>query len=363
MTEAKQPEALQIAEQLQFHGKPGSFHHAAAAELRRMHARIAELESARIAYASEFEPDTDGDPDVGNIHANIRVLKTQLSTIGAGGVEPLRRRGCLHQISEPAAQPAAGWWRQRADEIELEVAQGKSSAMRCYTDMRALLQAAAAPKPAPAAVAGPSELPTVPDSVLVYVQAYGDSRADDDGRSGLRIGELILALRRWAKSIAAAPTAQAAPQPAPIFGDEDHVLVPRGLLGAACSAIDKKRDGVKTLAELRRYTTGDLSKAAPQQDDQKPYAYAVYFPDQPAAELVHDLDELTDDMTNREHQITKLYAAPQEAPAAQRDAARYQSLVGYLIDDRYYLDDASEKELNEVIDAAMAAYRKQGGKI
>lgn len=65
--------------------------------------------------------------------------------------EALRSR-CLHQIAEPAstaAQPPAGWWRQRADEIELEVAQGKSSAMRCYTDMRALLQAAAATKAAP----------------------------------------------------------------------------------------------------------------------------------------------------------------------------------------------------------------------
>ena len=56
------------------------------------------------------------------------------------------------------------------------------------------------------------------------------------------------------------------------------------------------------------------------EDDQKPYAYAVYFPDQPTVELVHDLYELTDDLTNREHQITKLYAAPQAAPAAQVDA-------------------------------------------
>lgn len=47
------------------------------------------------------------------------------------------------------------------------------------------------------------------------------------------------------------------------FGDEAHVLVPVGLLGAACSAIDKKRDAPKTLAELRRYTTGDLSRHAP----------------------------------------------------------------------------------------------------
>lgn len=49
--------------------------------------------------------------------------------------------------------------------------------------------------------------------------------------------------------------------PAPMFGDEDHVLVPRGLIGAACSAIEKKREGRKVLAELRRYTVGDLSAA------------------------------------------------------------------------------------------------------
>lgn len=53
------------------------------------------------------------------------------------------------------------------------------------------------------------------------------------------------------------------------------------------------------------------AQAAPQQGEQKPYAYAVYFPDQPTVELVHDLDELTDDLTNREHQITKLYVAQQ----------------------------------------------------
>ena len=56
-----------------------------------------------------------------------------------------------------------------------------------------------------------------------------------------------------------APHGQA---PAPThFGDEAHVAIPQMLLGAACSAIDKKRDGTKVLAELRRYTTGDLSQA------------------------------------------------------------------------------------------------------
>ena len=62
----------------------------------------------------------------------------------------------------------------------------------------------------------------------------------------------------------------------------------------------------------------------------EPYAYAVYFPDQPCEELVHYLDDLTEDPTNREHAITKLYATPQptqgqeeavaQAVAAEREA-------------------------------------------
>lgn len=47
----------------------------------------------------------------------------------------------------------------------------------------------------------------------------------------------------------------------------------------------------------------------------EPYAYAVYFPDQPCEELVHDLDDLTEDLTNREHTITKLYDTPQPTQA------------------------------------------------
>lgn len=46
--------------------------------------------------------------------------------------------------------------------------------------------------------------PSVPNEVMLYVHAYGDSRADDDGLSGLRIGEAVLALRRWAAQLQAA---------------------------------------------------------------------------------------------------------------------------------------------------------------
>jgi len=50
-----------------------------------------------------------------------------------------------------ALASAPDWWRKRADEIEAQVAAtGSSDAMRCYTDMRTLLQSAAAPQ-APAA--------------------------------------------------------------------------------------------------------------------------------------------------------------------------------------------------------------------
>jgi len=56
-------------------------------------------------------------------------------------------------------------------------------------------------------------------------------------------------------------TALAAPAHPVAHHGAAHVAIPQMLLGAACSAIDKKRDGTKVLAELRRYTTGDLSQA------------------------------------------------------------------------------------------------------
>lgn len=70
----------------------------AAAELRRLHQSEQEgwryaseleedrkrlaienqgLRAARIAYASEFAPDADGEHDTGNIHQNIRALKAE----------------------------------------------------------------------------------------------------------------------------------------------------------------------------------------------------------------------------------------------------------------------------------------------
>jgi chromosome segregation ATPase len=150
MPPTQQPEALRLAELIRLSGAlPDSVSDDAASELRRLHAenhdlrtrhycntaeieslqarvqelgemarenrskrivelegRIAELEAARIAYASEFKPDADGDPDVGNIHANIRAMKAQLSAIGAGDEQEI---ASLNERLEASQKSNADW--------------------------------------------------------------------------------------------------------------------------------------------------------------------------------------------------------------------------------------------------------------
>lgn len=48
-----------------------------AATLSAVTAERDGLAAARMAYANEFAPDENGDPDVGNVHANIRALKAE----------------------------------------------------------------------------------------------------------------------------------------------------------------------------------------------------------------------------------------------------------------------------------------------
>lgn len=49
----------------------------ASAALSAVTAERDGLAAARMAYANEFAPDENGDPDVGNVHANIRALKAE----------------------------------------------------------------------------------------------------------------------------------------------------------------------------------------------------------------------------------------------------------------------------------------------
>jgi methylaspartate ammonia-lyase len=54
--------------------------------------RIAELEAARIAYASEFPLRIEGDPDVGSIHQNIRLMKKRIAELDANAIDAERYR-------------------------------------------------------------------------------------------------------------------------------------------------------------------------------------------------------------------------------------------------------------------------------
>lgn len=90
------------------------------------------LEAARIAYASEFPPNVDGEPDVGNIHANIRKLKDALATTAA----PER--------SGQAAQPQPAIQTPGEDVCHSPVCDDRCSFPRCM-----------GPAPAPAIQAQP----------------------------------------------------------------------------------------------------------------------------------------------------------------------------------------------------------------
>ena len=106
----KQPYALCLAEKLQ-DAYNATYRIKAAAELRRQHAEIETLRAGYSAARLEIESLQERvQQQLGQLARDVnsrRVveLEAQLAAVGAGGVEPLRKR-CLHQISEPA-QPVA----------------------------------------------------------------------------------------------------------------------------------------------------------------------------------------------------------------------------------------------------------------
>lgn len=112
-----------------------------------------------------------------------------------------------------------------------------------------------------------AKLPDIDEEGGLIWQAIFDWKDCEPGAPALAAADQLSCLladqmRAFADATHALRVAPHGQAPAPThFGDEAHVAIPQMLLGAACSAIDKKRDGTKVLAELRRYTTGDLSQA------------------------------------------------------------------------------------------------------
>lgn len=66
--------------------------------LAESRAEVSGLRAARMAYASEFPLNADGEPDVGNVHANIRALKARAERLA----EALRELVALGHPNDPA---------------------------------------------------------------------------------------------------------------------------------------------------------------------------------------------------------------------------------------------------------------------
>ena len=111
MTQGQHPEALRLAEELEH--DPGINRPSVVSELRRLHAENTALQHGYDAARLEIDSLQARVQELGamlreNCNRRIVELEAQLEAIGAGGVEPLRRRECLHKISEPAPAPANG---------------------------------------------------------------------------------------------------------------------------------------------------------------------------------------------------------------------------------------------------------------
>lgn len=213
--------------------------------------------------------DWTGEPEAKAAYDEHRAVADALerweSAIGAGGVEPLRSRQCLHKISEPSASPAAPLSEQDAGLLDQGVemlealANDERNRGNCSSAMgaecsahavrrlaAALLAAERAALAAPAAVAGQSEMhdamcaaltggrctcerndPAVdkawarfcggigdgpdapyPGMISAFERYYAQSFTDKDWRR-----EASVWAAAWKQAmLAAAPTTQAAPQ-------------------------------------------------------------------------------------------------------------------------------------------------------
>src|SRR5690606_29180302 len=61
----------------------GDAYKALQAECEKLKSELDSHKAARLAYASEFPLDGDGNPDVGSIHQNIRTLKAECDALRA----------------------------------------------------------------------------------------------------------------------------------------------------------------------------------------------------------------------------------------------------------------------------------------
>ncbi len=153
------PKALRIADEFklcsEYDSKPSIIDiEKAEAELRRLHAENVTLQQGYDAARLEIDSLQSRVQELGamlrtNCSKRIVELEAQLEAIGAGGVEPLRRRECLHQIVEPAP---AGEYPPLPEPDATTVGLGavwNRHSMRAHVDAARALLAQAAPQQDP----------------------------------------------------------------------------------------------------------------------------------------------------------------------------------------------------------------------
>lgn len=106
MMKTKQPEALRIADAIAIGRLSADDVEITGRELRRLHTENEQLRTSHSDAQHAIANLQERVQQLGQLARDVnsrRVmeLEAQLAAIGAGGVEPLRKR-CLHQISEPA---------------------------------------------------------------------------------------------------------------------------------------------------------------------------------------------------------------------------------------------------------------------
>jgi hypothetical protein len=253
-------------------------------------------------------------------------------------------RGFRAAEKRPSALSAApgepGWWRKRADEIEVQVAlTGSPEAMRCYTDMRALLHAAteAAPQQEAQRPWGYAWRQSPFGWGFCSKQAYEQAA----GR-GEEVAKLYTAPQ---------------PKPAPLSRDQiREVFMAHGF------TIKEGQPDLKQYVYDAAYALLGLV-AAPQQEAQEPVAWYEYNADLDAWFLAYRRNPKA-----KTRPLVFGDTAPQTAPAPLSDAVEHYLESQDALDNREYAGinaesyetlirrrNASRKDL----DAALAA---QGGK-
>lgn len=377
MTDKTQPEALRLADELaQRWGENMACPELeAAAELRRLHAenerlsglcdkwnsecdefrednkrlaalveaqqhtRIAELEAARFAYASEFDPNGDGYPDVGSIHANIRAMKAKLASIGAVGVQAFSAAPAVDIATVGEAQAFEAWYKQDC------VIEGAAAKMAAKAAWKARAMLAASPTPPAEQQAAPK---AAPESFL-----DGADVQDESGVLAYYSREAVLACITAALESVAAPKAALGEQ----FDSEGFRAWVRKNLpdDTIIGSSAWWADHLTTWAQR-------FVKAAPQQEAQEP---ALFVSAKQLADLV-DPSHATGGSylparKTRAGLFTQpLYTTPQPAPAplTLQQIAKAFAEAGLDPDD--YPDDVMIEPLVRTIERAHGITQKVG---